>query len=106
MNWILAARRRCGCIARLRAGGAALPRTCPGVIGGTLQQTLYQPSQELAARFAQGATGPMRVIKGGSWLCDPDFCAHDRPAARQPQNMGLGASRVGVHKVRVGPAPR
>jgi formylglycine-generating enzyme required for sulfatase activity len=64
------------------------------------------PSRALAARFADAATGPMRVIKGGSWLCAPDFCARYRPAARLPQEMGLGTSHVGFRTVRAGPAPR
>jgi formylglycine-generating enzyme required for sulfatase activity len=64
------------------------------------------PSQALAARFADAATGPMRVIKGGSWLCAPDFCARYRPAARQPHETGLGTSHVGFRTVRAGPAPR
>lgn len=40
--------------------------------------------------------GPeLGVIKGGSFLCSPDFCARYRPAARQPQEAGLGASHIG-----------
>jgi formylglycine-generating enzyme len=35
------------------------------------------------------------VIKGGSYLCAPNFCARYRPAARQPQELGLGASHLG-----------
>lgn len=64
------------------------------------------PSRSLAARFADPTNGPMRVIKGGSWLCAPDFCARYRPAARQPQEMGLGTPHVGFRTVRTGPAPR
>jgi sulfatase modifying factor 1 len=64
------------------------------------------PSHALAARFVGPEAGPMRVIKGGSWLCAPDFCARYRPAARQPQEMGLSTSHVGFRTVRAGPAPR
>jgi formylglycine-generating enzyme required for sulfatase activity len=43
--------------------------------------------------------GPVRVIKGGSWLCAPNFCARYRPAARQPQEADLGASHIGFRTV-------
>jgi sulfatase modifying factor 1 len=36
-----------------------------------------------------------RVIKGGSYLCAPNFCARYRPAARQPQEANLGAVHLG-----------
>ncbi len=52
----------------------------------------------LAARYA-GPTGPSVVIKGGSFLCAPNFCARYRPAARQPQELGLGASHLGFRTV-------
>jgi len=51
------------------------------------------------AGAADGAGGPVRVIKGGSWLCAPNFCARYRPAARQPQEADLGASHVGFRTV-------
>ena len=54
------------------------------------------PPIELAARFAHPEIGPQRVIKGGSWLCAPDFCLRYRPAARQAQETGLGANHLGL----------
>ena len=39
------------------------------------------------------------MIKGGSYLCAPNFCARYRPAARQPQELGLGASHLGFRTV-------
>ncbi len=53
------------------------------------------PPVELAARFSHPDVGAQRVIKGGSWLCAPKFCARARPAARQAQEMGLGTNHVG-----------
>jgi formylglycine-generating enzyme len=53
------------------------------------------PSVELAARHAHPDIGPRRVIKGGSWLCAPNFCLRYRPAARQAQELGLGTNHVG-----------
>jgi formylglycine-generating enzyme required for sulfatase activity len=45
--------------------------------------------------------GPARqvVIKGGSFLCSPDYCMRYRPGARQPQDEDLGASHVGFRTV-------
>jgi len=40
-----------------------------------------------------------RVIKGGSYLCAPNYCRRYRPAARQGQDPGLGASNVGFRLV-------
>jgi formylglycine-generating enzyme required for sulfatase activity len=53
------------------------------------------PPVILAARYAHPEVGAQRVIKGGSWLCAPNFCARARPAARQAQEMGLGTNHVG-----------
>ena len=53
------------------------------------------PPVELAARFSHPEIGPQRVIKGGSWLCAPDFCLRYRPAARQAQETGLGTNHLG-----------
>jgi formylglycine-generating enzyme required for sulfatase activity len=52
-----------------------------------------------------GVGGPVRVIKGGSWLCAPIFCARYRPAARQPQEVDLGASHIGFRTVLRGSPP-
>jgi formylglycine-generating enzyme len=56
------------------------------------------PDMTQAARYA-GAAGPSVVIKGGSYLCAPNFCACYRPAARQSQELGLGASHLGFRTV-------
>jgi formylglycine-generating enzyme required for sulfatase activity len=56
------------------------------------------PDEALAVRYA-GQAGPSVVIKGGSYLCTPNFCARYRPAARQPQELSLGASHLGFRTV-------
>jgi sulfatase modifying factor 1 len=48
---------------------------------------------------AAGPAGPAMVVKGGSYLCTPQFCLRYRPAARQPQEVGLGASHIGFRTV-------
>ena len=47
---------------------------------------------------APGQAG-QRVIKGGSFLCAPNFCARYRPAARQAQDIDLGAGHLGFRTV-------
>lgn len=45
------------------------------------------------------------VIKGGSYLCAPNFCGRFRPAARQPGDRQLGSSHIGFRTVLVAPGP-
>jgi formylglycine-generating enzyme required for sulfatase activity len=63
------------------------------------------PDMSLAARYA-GPTGPSVVIKGGSYLCAPNFCARYRPAARQSQELSLGASHLGFRTVSNDPGEK
>lgn len=42
---------------------------------------------------------PGRVIKGGSYLCAPNYCQRYRPESRQGRDPGLGASNVGFRLV-------
>ena len=44
---------------------------------------------------SRAADAPMRVIKGGSQLCAPTFCARYRSGSRQPADEGLGMSHIG-----------
>jgi len=63
----------------------------------------YRPDHRAAA--AGDRETAVRVIKGGSWLCAPDFCMRFRPAARQPQEADLGTSHVGFRTVLRGAPP-
>jgi sulfatase modifying factor 1 len=74
----------------------------------------YQPGHRFSegavdpngpGRIPAAAGGPVRVIKGGSWLCSPNFCARYRPAARQPQEADLGASHIGFRTLLRAAAP-
>jgi formylglycine-generating enzyme required for sulfatase activity len=62
------------------------------------------PPEALAVRFS-GSAGPPVVIKGGSWLCAPNFCARYRPSSREPQELGLGASHLGFRTILRAPGP-
>lgn len=57
---------------------------------GPTQAESYSPDH-------QGA--PVRVIKGGSYLCAESYCLRFRPAARQAQETGLGSSHLGFRTV-------
>jgi formylglycine-generating enzyme required for sulfatase activity len=60
---------------------------------------------ELTSDTFEGHTPKARVIKGGSYLCAPNYCLRYRPAARQPQEEDLGASHVGFRTILVAPGP-
>lgn len=49
---------------------------------------------------------PSRVVKGGSYLCAPNYCQRYRPAARSGRDTGLGASNVGFRLVYDAPPTR
>ena len=44
---------------------------------------------------SRAADAPMRVLKGGSQLCAPNFCSRYRSGSRQPGDEGLGMSHIG-----------
>ncbi len=48
---------------------------------------------------------PVRVIKGGSYLCAENYCMRYRPAARHAQETGLGTNHIGF-RVAYDRAPR
>jgi formylglycine-generating enzyme required for sulfatase activity len=61
-----------------------------------------------AGSFAPGEPGrpfPRRVMKGGSYLCAPNYCLRYRPAARQGQSIVSSTAHLGFRGVvRPGPA--
>lgn len=57
---------------------------------GPDEEANYDPDQSMF---------PTRVIKGGSYLCAPNFCRRYRPAARHAQDTGIGASHIGFRTV-------
>jgi formylglycine-generating enzyme len=42
---------------------------------------------------------PRKVIKGGSYLCAPNYCQRYRPAARYPQMIDTGTCHIGFRCV-------
>ena len=66
----------------------------------------YYPRHDFAAKaeypdgFDPNQPGePVAVLKGGSYLCAPEYCMRYRPQARIGQSRGLGASHVGFRTV-------
>lgn len=57
------------------------------------------------APLVRAATAPQRVIKGGSFLCAPNYCMRYRAGARQAQESDLAASHVGFRTVLNAPGP-
>jgi sulfatase modifying factor 1 len=66
----------------------------------------YYPRHDFAA-VAEHPNGydpnqpdePVAVLKGGSYLCAPDYCMRYRPQARIGQSRGLGTSHIGFRTV-------
>jgi formylglycine-generating enzyme required for sulfatase activity len=96
--------------------GAAAPVACYeanalglyDLIGNVWEWTAsaYYPRHDYAAK-AQHPHGydpnqpaePVAVLKGGSFLCAPDYCMRYRPEARIGQSRGLGAAHIGFRTV-------
>jgi sulfatase modifying factor 1 len=52
-----------------------------------------------AAARAAGRPDRQVVIKGGSFLCSPDYCVRYRAAARETQEADLGTAHIGFRTV-------
>ena len=56
-------------------------------------------ADETTGAAADAAAAQGYVIKGGSYLCAPNYCARYRPAARQPGDATTGTSHIGFRTV-------
>jgi formylglycine-generating enzyme required for sulfatase activity len=52
-----------------------------------------------ASLLTPARRGRQMVIKGGSFLCSPDYCVRYRAAAREAQEADLGAAHIGFRTV-------
>ena len=59
--------------------------------GGNVEQS-YDPA-------APNWRIPRKVVKGGSYLCAPNYCLRYRPAARRPQMIDTGTTHIGFRCV-------
>ena len=53
-----------------------------------------------------GVEIPRRVMKGGSFLCAPNYCRRYRPAARMPQAIDTSTCHLGFRCISHAPARR
>ena len=74
-----------------------IPKTCCGV------KTRPNPEGSYDPQLPQIHI-PRRVIKGGSFLCAPNYCQRYRPAARMAQPVDTSACHVGLRLI-VRPKP-
>jgi formylglycine-generating enzyme len=61
------------------------PPVNPRIVSAEKSYDLAQPQFRI----------PRKVVKGGSFLCAPNYCLRYRPAARQPQMIDTGMSHIG-----------
>lgn len=69
--------------------------------GGSMEQS-YDPLQP-------GTRIPRKVLKGGSYLCAPNYCLRYRPAARSPEMIDTSTCHIGfrcIMRPRTGDTPR
>lgn len=65
------------------------------------EDKLNPAGPEMSASYDPRNMGyPVKVIKGGSYLCAKNFCQRYRPAARHAQDTGLGTQHIGFRTVR------
>jgi formylglycine-generating enzyme required for sulfatase activity len=62
-------------------------------------ETSRNPQGPAALRSVGDESAQSHVIKGGSYLCAPNYCQRYRASARQGRDSGLGASNVGFRLV-------
>jgi len=60
------------------------------------------PRAEVAFAEVAAPTFALRVLKGGSFLCAPNYCARFRPAARIPQASDSSSNHMGFRCVLPG----
>ena len=63
------------------------------------------PSSGYAGLRTSGNRAPSRVIKGGSYLCAPNYCMRYRPGSRQAQEDDLAVSHLGFRTILQAPGP-
>jgi formylglycine-generating enzyme required for sulfatase activity len=68
------------------------------------QPGVARPMPSDVRAVAVAAVG-QRVIKGGSFLCAPNYCMRYRSGARQPQDDDLGTSHLGFRTILIAPGP-
>ena len=63
-------------------------------------ETLANPLGPDTCHDPVDAMTPKRVIRGGSFLCNPSYCASYRVSARMPAAFDTGTNHIGFRCVR------
>lgn len=63
------------------------------------------PPPDQAPAGVRRAGAAQQVIKGGSFLCAPNYCMRYRAGAREPQDRDLAASHLGFRTILLAPGP-
>ena len=73
--------------------GELVKSCCASVnpVGGPEEQSYHQGTRELRI--------PRKVMKGGSYLCAPNYCRRYRPAARMAQPIDTSTGHLGFRCV-------
>lgn len=67
--------------------------------------TTADTGHDPAAPLLRPGAPAQRVIKGGSFLCAPNYCMRYRAGARQPQDDDLAVSHLGFRTILLAPGP-
>jgi formylglycine-generating enzyme required for sulfatase activity len=59
------------------------------------------PRREASFAPAEGGRFPRKVLKGGSFLCAPNYCFRYRPAARFPESVDTSTCHIGFRLIRL-----
>lgn len=63
------------------------------------------PSESFDPAMAHAPRAPQRVIRGGSYLCSPEYCLSFRTSARRGSDPANGMSHIGFRLVSDAPPP-
>lgn len=101
--------RRCSCQARSSSASRPVPSTsttsAPGGRGSRAHAGIIHRAEQSYGRGQPGAHIPRRVIKGGSYLCAPNYCLRYRPAARQGETVETSTGHIGFRCIVGVPHP-
>lgn len=80
-------------------------RWTPSHVAAAASATNADTGHDPAAPLLRPGAPAQRVIKGGSFLCAPNYCMRYRAGARQPQDDDLAVSHLGFRTVKLAPGP-
>lgn len=72
----------------------------PGHVSKAHSVNSIGPSKEESYDPKKPKEGALHVIKGGSYLCAPNYCSRYRPAARESQAPDTGTTHIGFRLVK------